>query len=309
LKAAESEILDLAFSPDGSAIAATIAYQGHCLWNLEASLPSPVLMQPHTDSPYKGGLTFSSDGRSVSWMAPWGERQVYARDSKQMSRDVSFAATHRTINSTHSACGSRVISQHGLPEHCLIGWKRGDEGWLRTWTVSIADLSVECMTLSSTAESFAMLTRSTLGSRWWEGPIRVEIRDAATAAIRVRGEYPYIYAFPLLFSPDSRQLVGFNGMTLLAWNIPESGELEKPRLVRNDSRTHFTALAFHPSGHYLFATSNDTTTHVFNTHTWERIGRFTWQIGRLKAVAVSPDGTLAAVGGDGGDIVIWDVDF
>ena len=67
-------------------------------------------------------------------------------------------------------------------------------------------------------------------------------------------------------------------------------------------------LTYHPSGRQLYATSNDQTVHLFDTATWERSGRFTWRLGMLKAVAVSPDGTLAAAGGDRGDIVIWDVD-
>ena len=53
------------------------------------------------------------------------------------------------------------------------------------------------------------------------------------------------------------------------------------------------------SGRHLFVTSNDTTVHVFDTLTWARARRLTWNVGRLKAVAVSPDGHLAAAGGKG----------
>ena len=61
-------------------------------------------------------------------------------------------------------------------------------------------------------------------------------------------------------------------MTLLVWPVPNLGE---PRLIRNDSRKDFTAIAFHPSGRHLYVASNDATVHVFETATWERIGRFT----------------------------------
>ena len=94
-------------------------------------------------------------------------------------------------------------------------------------------------------------------------------------------------------------------MTLLVWPVPKLGE---PRRVRNDSRKDFTAAAFHPSGRCLYASSNDETIQVFDTATWERIERFRWRIGKPKSVAVSTDGTLAAAGGDNGDIVIWDLD-
>jgi WD40 repeat protein len=171
--------------------------------------------------------------------------------------------------------------------------------------VSTADLAVESLTLSPDGRLFAVIARDALGDRWAENPRRVEVRDGMTGGVLGTGPYAYSERGPLLFSPDGRQLVGFKDMTLLVWSAPEPGE---PRLVRNDTRKHFTALAYHPSGRHLFATSNDETVHVYDAATWERVGRFTWQIGRLKAVAVSQDGTLAAAGSDRGEIVIWDVD-
>ena len=33
-----------------------------------------------------------------------------------------------------------------------------------------------------------------------------------------------------------------------------------------------------------------------------------WNIGRLRSIAFSPDGTLAAAGSDTGRIVVWDVE-
>ena len=94
-------------------------------------------------------------------------------------------------------------------------------------------------------------------------------------------------------------------MTLLVWPLPAGGD---PRRVRNDNRKHFTALAYHPSGRLLFATSNDATVHAFDAHTLDRVNRFTWHLGELRAVAVSPDGTLAAAGSATGDVVVWDLD-
>jgi WD40 repeat protein len=306
LKAAEGEVLDLAFSPDGRAVAAAVKYQGVYLWNLEAGGATPVRLEAGEE--YKSGLGFSLDGRSVGWLGRAGQR-AYDRDARRIS-DTSFEVTRTTQEVAQSPDGTRVVSKHGLPDHCLIGWRLADDGWVRTWSVSTADLATESLTLSADGRLFAMLTRPALGSRWWDHPLRVEVRDTATAAVRVTAEYPSIHPARLLFSPDSRQLVGFKNVTLLAWPVPEDlRTLGPPQLVRNDSRKHFTAMAYHPDGRHLYATSNDATVHIFDTATWERTERFRWQLGSLKAVAVSPDGTLAAAGGDKGDVVIWDVDL
>lgn len=309
LKATEGEILNLAFSPDGRAVAAAIAYCGVFLWNLEAATPTPVRLcvgqEKYLDR--RSGLTFSPDGRSLTWLS-LGARWVYNRDARSVAEE-SFAVTRRTHGVAHNTTGQRVVSQHGPPDHFLIGWRPADGEWIQSWKLSTADLSAESMTLSADGEHFAMLTRSALGNRWWDHPMRLEVRDAATATIRLTAEYPSNHPARLLFSPDAGQLVGFKDMTLLVWTLTENaGILAAPRFVRNDTRKHFTATAFHPNCRQLFATSNDTTVHVFDTRTWARSGQFTWRLGRLKAITVSPDGTLAAAGGDKGDIVIWDID-
>ena len=84
---------------------------------------------------------------------------------------------------------------------------------------------------------------------------------------------------------------------------------EAPRTLTNDTLSHFTAIAFHPSGQYLAATSNDETVKFFSTATWQEAKRFTWEIGKMRSVAFSRDGMLAAAGSDSGKVVVWDVDL
>ncbi len=308
LRGADGVVLGLAFCPDGGAVAAAVHHQGVFLWNLGVGEPTPVRLDPGGD-PSPAGLTFSADGRSLAWLAG-GRRRAYDRDARAFS-EQSFAVTPgRTRCVAHSADGGRVVSEHGLPDYRLTGWRAGGGEWVPAWGVSTADLAVEKPTLSPDGRLLAMLARSALGDRWASNPRRVEVRDAGTAAVRAVGEYPYNLAGPLLFSPDGRQLVGSNAMTLLVWDVPDGpGPLPAPRRVRNDTRKQFTGMAYHPSGRFLYATSNDATAHVFDAATWARAGRFTWRLGRLRSVAVSPDGTLAAAGGDGGAVVVWDVDL
>jgi WD40 repeat protein len=90
------------------------------------------------------------------------------------------------------------------------------------------------------------------------------------------------------------------------WSLRETERTQST--VTGDTKKHFTAIAFHPSEKYLAATSNDATVKLFDTTTWEVARTFTWDIGRMRSVAFSPDGALAAAGSDTGKVVVWDVD-
>lgn len=104
-----------------------------------------------------------------------------------------------------------------------------------------------------------------------------------------------------------RQLIATRGAARIA--VYQADDFAaKPVLLKNDGRKHFTALAFHPSGRFLAATSNDATVKLYDTATWEVARTFTWDIGRMRSIAFSPDGTLAAAGSDSGKVVVWDVD-
>src|SRR6185437_14798450 len=108
-------------------------------------------------------------------------------------------------------------------------------------------------------------------------------------------------------SPDGNALVGRSRQAVWVW--AERNWTGKPRKLASDTRADVTAVAFHPSGQYLAATSNDETVKLYDTATWQLARTFTWNVGRLRSVAFSPDGMLAAVGSDTGKIVVWDVDL
>jgi WD40 repeat protein len=47
---------------------------------------------------------------------------------------------------------------------------------------------------------------------------------------------------------------------------------------------------------------------LYDTSTWEVARTFTWDIGKMRSIAFSRDGALAAAGSDTGKVVVWDVD-
>ncbi|MBY0457328.1 MAG: WD40 repeat domain-containing protein [Gemmataceae bacterium] len=302
LKTAPGKVLDVAFSPDSRAVAAAVEESGLFLWNLDSPTLAPVRLDAGGE--YRpGGLRFSADGRQLEWQLPHA-RCTYDRDDPGSTNEYP-AFLLNALGWKRSADGDLIVSTHGLPEHLMAGWRLKDGDWVRQWQLSTQNLSVAAEVLSPDGMLLALFTRVTDHGRWWENPMRLEVRDAGTSEVRARGTYPYSYAARLAFAPNADQLAGINDAAVLVWSLPAGGD---PRLVRNDSRKHFTALAYHPTGHRLFVTSNDETVHVFDTHSLERATRYTWQLDKLSAVAVSPDGTLAAAGSANGDVVVWDLD-
>lgn len=67
-----------------------------------------------------------------------------------------------------------------------------------------------------------------------------------------------------------------------------------------------TSFAFHPDGKRLLTGGPDEWVRVWDAATWAEVGQYDWRVGPVHAVAVSPDGLLAAAGGENRRAVVWD---
>jgi WD40 repeat protein len=65
-------------------------------------------------------------------------------------------------------------------------------------------------------------------------------------------------------------------------------------------------LAAHPDGRLLATISGDQVA-LWDAPSWQPGKTFSWKVGALRAIAFSPDGMLAAVGGAKGRVVVWDL--
>lgn len=135
---------------------------------------------------------------------------------------------------------------------------------------------------------------------------RFTIRAGTTGEVRVWVNVPAAWPDQLRVAPDSASVVVRCGRVLNVYSPADW--TARPRRVLNTTSRHFTAVAYHPSGRHLAATSNDQSVKLYDTETWEVVKAYTWNVSRLRSVAFAPDGSRAAVGGDRGKVVVFDID-
>jgi WD40 repeat protein len=152
---------------------------------------------------------------------------------------------------------------------------------------------------------------------WWNGETGHEYGPAfvtrdvtngeALSEVRASGRG---HANPISFaitSADRRLVAARTGRWIGVYRSEDF--TTAPVLLQIGGKKDITGLAFHPSGQYLAATSNDELVTLFDTTTWSIARQWDWGIGRLRSVAFTWDGLVGAVGGDKGQVVLFDVDL
>lgn len=190
----------------------------------------------------------------------------------------------------------------------LLCWALASDAATRVWTRPAPDLLFRSRTPHLFLPDDDRFVYTEMRGNWRDG-LTVVVASRTAAADVAECQFP-------------NHRVGYHGAspcgTWLALgaaygpsiHVYRADDLKAPPIrLLNKSRRHYTGLAFHPSGAYMAATSNDATVTFFDTRTFAEARTFQWQIGRLRSVAFSPDGALAAVGSDRGQVVVWDVDL
>jgi len=194
----------------------------------------------------------------------------------------SFAVSHRhglvvTCSPSEQRVSAWRLKESGEPQHC---W----DTHLQTWGHASVTGSGDLFVLP--------------GDSIMNGLMFVEALTGALVEIVATHQRGRWFSAP----DDSFSVtVGFNTLHIK----PANGDPLPPIF---DGNKQVTNIAFHPSGKYLAATSNDATVKLYDTTTWQVAKTFTWNIGRMRSIAFSPDGMLAAAGSDTGKVVVWDVD-
>jgi WD40 repeat protein len=279
-----SRMIDaLAFSPCGRALA--LAGYGLACRTID-SFTGERLWSVYSNTSFGLSLTYTADGdvlcrpRGVSLRAgsDGSERRAFARWCQ------SFALT---------PCGRATFVADGGYQDVLRRYPaEGDE--------PVAEVQLESGAINRLAVSpngewlaavgckrFFLLRADTLGV-------------VASSAHRALSSG----AFALAFAPDGETVAYTAGRALFVWNVARQSQTHHREL----GTKHFMDAAFAPNGRSLFTVSKEGAVRVWDAETFDCARSYEWEIGPLRAVAVSPDGARAAAAGSSGRVVVWDLD-
>jgi WD40 repeat protein len=292
----------LAFAPDGRALVASSVLSVPTLWELPVvGAPVPLSNVP---IPPSSAFTFSPDARVVGWIC--GPRR-FERDRGTPEARAAKLTPETEALVSQATCGADQkllvrTTNRGTGYRIRAFTPDGKDGWAEAWTVGPADdLNGRSIVGASRADRFFTWEILPFNQGYTK---RVVMRSTLTGEMVDATTVGLSYILGLAVAPDASMAIFFRNSSLHAWR--PGGKVEK---VRTGTLTHYRALAFHPDGRHLLAGNNDTTARLIDTQTWQVVRQFVWDIGVLTAVAVSPDGALAAAGGAKGRIVVWDLDI
>lgn len=105
---------------------------------------------------------------------------------------------------------------------------------------------------------------------------------------------------------DGSRLVAMAGAALLSYDLTDP--TAKPKKATSGNRLHFNGIAVHPHLRRVLAICNDQSVREYDAVTMKQIRAYDWKIGKLRCLAVAPDGLTAAAVGARRKVVVWDLE-
>jgi WD40 repeat protein len=302
-KAHGKPILSLAFSPDGRRLATAAADWSVSLW--EPPSTQAIDHFPGSTDP-SVQVVFSPDDRLMAWVG----NCVLVWDLDKPYRPL-FHADGQASQCCFSPDGTVFVAQGSerpLLRWDVATWKELPGGWGGTRGTTQPDRFPLGVLAYHPDGSVLATAFGVEADRGYDTVVAdyCYLWDAVTGAERAALRRTFASAHPtaIAFSPGGRHLAAICGPHLVVWDVEARTEV----VSRKTGTKHLKGLAFTPDGARLVTVSNDETVRLWDARSWDEVGGFEWQIGKLGCVAASPDGMRMAAGGHTGKVVVWDVD-
>jgi WD40 repeat protein len=206
----------------------------------------------------------------------------------------------RTSYVVPSPDGRRVVRIHAASPICT--WAVTPEGAVPDVSVKRGGANVFAAAFAPDGSAFATFER--FYDAHFRPTVELTVRRVADGKPICSPTGAPVSTEQLAFSHDGARLFGRWTASVGCWDLAEPDKLRK---AVNPARRHFVAMAVHPNGQ-LLTVDNDRLVRVWEVPALTADRTITWNVGKLYAVAVSRDGTRAAVGSHTGKVLVWDWD-
>ncbi len=292
-KAHTKSIYALAFSPDGRRLATSSRDAAVRVWDLV----NPSEPRQYPGSLFDLTIAFSPDGR---FLARGG------MDFALLELDTgAIIAAGEGCDTIDFAPDGKEVAAFGM-DRALARWSlpKGKErpgGWggLRTRTRFPTGAVAYSPDGKVIATSYGVFT----GKRF-DAHILLWNRKTGKSCGELGADFKHDHPAAITYSPDGTVIAGIYGPVL---GVIDATSGAKVATIK-PSKKHFKGLTFTPDGKRLIAVNTDSAVRVYDTALWTEAVGYEWQIGKLTAVAVAPDGLRAACGSDRGRVVVWDIE-
>lgn len=278
-------IPDVAFSPDGTAIASALRDGTVKLWNVKTG------ENIHT---YRGGgysVAFSSDAKTLA-AAGWRDIKLWE------------VATRKNI-STIPIRGERINDLAFSPDSQVLAWGTGDQVKLRKHATKslFGFMGRNTITLKGHTDEVQSVAFSpdgkVLASSVRAGTVKLWDTETGANITTLEGG-----GGPVMFSPDGRILASRgNVQEIKLWDLETQTDI---MTLRGKAGAVFD-LAFSPDGAILVSGEGFGTIKFWDVATGENIDILEGHTGIVFSVAFSPDGKTLASGSQDGTVLLWDL--
>jgi WD40 repeat protein len=323
-------VKNIAVSPDDSWFASVGVDQAVRLWNLATCSPLHIIRK---HSSFTIGVAISPDGNLVAtgstdgtvkiWDAKTAELVHSFEDSTTTFHQVKFTPDGQMLAAAADDGGVRLwnvgthqlahsIQAHAGPVYTIVFFgdgsilaSAGRDGIIRFWNVHDGSSRGSCIGHTSSIRDLDISpdgdSLASAGGR--DGTVRVWETATGTELRAIRGHAASVDA--VRFLGNDRLVSGGSDGAVRIWNL---GEHRDADVLRSDGGQTWS-LAVVPDGRTAYAGSYDGAVRAWNLETGALISRNGVEKGNgIDALAMSPDGTRLALGGNGtGTIDLWNL--